>query len=52
MADLETGVERKFIDLPSNFDVVDFDISPDGHEVVLERLQEDSSVVLLDLAKP
>ena len=52
LVDLETGVERKFIDLPPNLNVVDFDISPDGHEVVLERLQEDSSVVLLDLAKP
>ena len=29
----------------------DFDISPDGREVVLERGQEHSDVVLLDLPR-
>ena len=32
-----------------DFDIRDFDISPDGREVVLERAQERSDVVLLDL---
>lgn len=31
--------------------IADFDISPDGHEVVLERLQENSNVVIFDLAQ-
>jgi hypothetical protein len=39
-------------DLPSGFDVRDFDISPDGREVVLERVQERSNVMLLDLPRP
>lgn len=49
--DLETGAERQLINLPLDFDLADFDISPDGHELVLERLQEYSTVVLLDLAR-
>jgi hypothetical protein len=30
----------------------DFDISPDGSEVVLERVPERSDAVLLDLPRP
>jgi len=47
--DLETGAERQLTNLPAEFDIRDFDISPDGREVVLERTQERSNVVLLDL---
>jgi hypothetical protein len=35
----------------SEFNIRDFDISPDGREIVLERMQERSDVVLLDLGK-
>jgi len=35
--------------LPDDFDIGDFDISPDDREVVLERVQERSDIVLLDL---
>jgi hypothetical protein len=38
--------------LPLEFDIRDFDISPDGNEAVLERVQERSDVVLLDLPQP
>jgi Tol biopolymer transport system component len=48
--DLETGAELQLTNLPADFDIRDFDLSPDGHEVVLERVQERSDVVLLDLA--
>jgi Tol biopolymer transport system component len=47
--DLETGAERQLTNLAPDFDIRDFDISPDGREVVLERLQERSDVVLLDV---
>jgi Tol biopolymer transport system component len=50
--DVETGAERRLAQLPADFDVQDFDISPDGREVVVERLQERSDVVLLDLPRP
>jgi Tol biopolymer transport system component len=49
--DMETGAERQLTHLSPDFDVRDFDISPDGHEVVLERVQERSDVVLLDLPR-
>ena len=49
LIDLETGAERQLTNLPPDFDIRDFDISPDGREVVIERVQERSNVVLLDL---
>jgi len=52
LIDLQTGAERQLTSLTSDFDIRDFDISPDGREVVLERLQERSDVVLLDLPRP
>jgi len=52
LIDLETGTERQLTNLPQDFDVGDFDVSPDGREVVLERMQERSDVVLLDLPRP
>jgi Tol biopolymer transport system component len=52
LIDLETGAERQLTNLSPDFDVRDFDISPDGREVALERVQEHSEVVLLDLPRP
>jgi Tol biopolymer transport system component len=52
LIDLETGAERQLTNLTPEFDIHDFDISPDGREVVLERVQERSDVVLLDLPRP
>jgi Tol biopolymer transport system component len=52
LIDLETGAQRQLTNLSPDFDIGDFDISPDGREVVLERVQERSDVVLLDLARP
>jgi Tol biopolymer transport system component len=50
--DLSTGKQRALTNLPSDFDVRDFDVSPDGREAVLERVQERSDVVLMDLPRP
>jgi Tol biopolymer transport system component len=52
LIDLETGAERQLTNLAPDFDLRDFDISPDGREVVLERVQERSNVVVLDLPRP
>ena len=49
--ELQTGVERQLTNLAPDFNIGDFDISPDGREVVLERVQERSDVVLVDLAR-
>ncbi len=51
LIDLATGAERQLTNLPPEFDIRDFDISPDGREVVLERVQERSNVVLMDLPR-
>jgi Tol biopolymer transport system component len=52
VVDLATGVERQMTHLAADFDVNDFDVSADGREVVLERVQERSDVVMMDLARP
>ncbi len=52
LIDLETSAERQLTKLTPDFDIRDFDISPDGREIVLERVQERSEVVLLDLPRP
>ena len=49
--DFETGAQIELTNLPPDFDVRDFDISPDGRDIVLERVQEHSDVVLLDLPR-
>ena len=49
--DLETGAERQLTNFSPDFEIRDFDISPDGREVVLERVQERSDVVLLELPR-
>jgi len=51
LLDLTTGAERQLTNLPSDFDIRDYDISADGREVVLERPQARSDLVLLDLPR-
>ena len=50
LIDLQTGVERQLTNLAPDFNVRDFDVSPDGREIVLERVQENSDIVLIELA--
>jgi Tol biopolymer transport system component len=49
LIDLETGTERQLTNFGRDFVVRDFDVSPDGREIVLDRVQENSDIVLLDL---
>ncbi|HET9036952.1 MAG TPA: DNA-binding protein, partial [Myxococcaceae bacterium] len=49
--DLQTGAEQRVVDLPPQFDVRDFDLSPDGRELVLEQIQEYADIVLIDLPR-
>jgi Tol biopolymer transport system component len=51
LIDLATGAEQQMTDLAADFEMRDFDISPDGRELVLEQVQEHSDIVLLELAK-
>jgi Tol biopolymer transport system component len=52
LINLETGAERQLTNLAPDFDIRDFDLSLDGREAVLERVQERSDVVLLDRRWP
>ena len=49
--DLATGAEQQLTHLAPDFEMRDFDISPDGRELVLEQVQEHSDIVLLELAR-
>ena len=49
LVDLETGAERQLTHFAPGFNVRDFDISPDGREIVVEQMQEHSDIVLIDL---
>jgi Tol biopolymer transport system component len=47
----QTGTERQLTDLPVGFVIGDFDVSPDGTEIVFDRVQESSSVLLIERGK-
>jgi Tol biopolymer transport system component len=49
LIDLDTGAGRQLTELPADFTVRDFDISPDGRELVLEEEQQHSDIVLLEI---
>ncbi|HZY02823.1 MAG TPA: DNA-binding protein, partial [Anaeromyxobacteraceae bacterium] len=48
LVDLDGGEQRPLTDLPPDFQVRDFDVSPDGREMVLEQVQEQSDLVLIE----
>lgn len=48
LVDLDTGTERQLTDLPAGFSARAFGVSADGHEVVVERVQEYADVALLE----
>jgi Tol biopolymer transport system component len=46
----QTGAERQLTDLPANFAIGDFDVSPDGTEIVFDRVEDSSSIALIERA--
>ena len=48
LLDVRTGEQRVLGQLPADFDIRDFDISPDGSEVVFDRGQLNSDLALID----
>ena len=50
--DLDTGAEQPVTAVDADFDLRDFDLSPDGRTLVLEQVKEDSDLVLIDLRRP
>ena len=49
VVDLRTGRERQLTNLGREFAIGDFDVSADGREIIFDRAQEESDIVLLDL---
>jgi Tol biopolymer transport system component len=51
LLDPKTGAERQLTDLPSNFAIGDFDVSPDGTQIVFDRVQDSSNIALIERAR-
>ncbi len=49
--DLETGRERQLTALGRGFTIGDFDISPDGRELLFDRSRDESDIVLIERPK-
>jgi hypothetical protein len=49
--DLKTGRERQLTALGRGFTIGDFDISPDGRELIFDRSKDQSDVVLIERPK-
>ena len=49
--DLDTGAERQLTNFSPGFDIRDFDIGPDGRDIVVEQVQEHSDIVLIERAR-
>jgi Tol biopolymer transport system component len=49
LVNVDTGARRQLTDFPPGFFLRDFDVSPDGKQIVFDRTQENSDVVLIDL---
>ena len=47
--DLSSGEQRQLTNFSREFLISDFDVSPDGKEIVFGRLKDNSNVVLIDL---
>lgn len=47
--DLVTGGQRQLTDFGREFLINDFDISPDGKEIIFSRLKENANVTLIEL---
>jgi Tol biopolymer transport system component len=47
--DLKSGRERQLTALRPGFVIGDFDISPDGREIIFDRTREESDIVLFEL---
>lgn len=51
IVDLATGKERQLTKLPADFNIRDFDVSADGKEILLERVEDHSDIVLIELPR-
>ena len=48
LIDLASGQKRQLTKLKPGYQVRSFDLSPDGKEILFDRVQENSDIVLID----
>lgn len=48
LIDLKSGAERRLTQLPSDFDIRDFDLSADKSRILFDRVEETSTVALIE----
>ncbi len=48
LLDLQSGVQRRLVELPADFVVRNFDISAAGSEIVFDRLQVNSDIAVIE----
>ncbi|HYR91899.1 MAG TPA: protein kinase [Terriglobia bacterium] len=51
LIDLVTGRQRQLTNFSREFLISDFDVSPDGKEIVFSRVKENSNIVLIDITE-
>ncbi len=51
LVDLATGSQRQLTKLPPGVVSMSFDISPDGKQILFDRLRDNSDIVLIDLVR-
>jgi Tol biopolymer transport system component len=51
LVDPASGAERQLTDLPADFEVGDFDVSPDETEIIFDRVLESSTLALIERAR-
>ncbi|MBA2525796.1 MAG: serine/threonine-protein kinase [Pyrinomonadaceae bacterium] len=49
--DLATGQRRQLTDLKPGYSIGSFDVSPDGRQIIFDRVRQNSDIVLIDLAR-
>ena len=51
IVDLETGQRRQLTNLKPGYSIGSFDVSPDGRQILFDRVRQNSDIVLIDLAR-
>jgi Tol biopolymer transport system component len=51
MVELETGQRRQLTNLKPGYSITSFDVSPDGRQIIFDRVRQNSDIVLIDLAR-
>lgn len=49
--DLVTGARRRLTDFKPGMPIENFDVTPDGKQIVFDRLRENSDIVIIDMAR-